>query len=462
MTNLTNSTTNLSLAVAVEREWRRRRAPRASGGGVGWHALVSIRTPGPQQDAFLTSKTKRKVIRAGRRGGKTVGVSILALRALLANRRVLYATPTQEQVDRFWTECKLACAEAIDAGHLIKNETRHLIEVPRSEARIRAKTAWDADTLRGDYADLLILDEFQLMHEDTWALVGAPMLLDNDGDAVFIYTPPSRRSLERSRARDPRHAAKLYKRADQDTTGRWEVFHFASHANPFISEAALGEITGDMTDLAYRQEILANDEDDVPGALWKRATIDALRWSGPLPELTRIGTALDPSNTSTGDEAGVVTAGVGMCRCKGAPELHGFVLADDSLQGSPDQWAGAGVSAYHRHQADVLVAEDNNGGEMIEVVIGTIHGAPQVKRIHASRGKQTRAEPVSILYDQGKVHHVGVFGALEEEMVTWTPGMPSPNRMDALVWALTEVQLNAATTGFVHRYDTRYRPQGRR
>lgn len=417
-----------------------------------WHALLRIRTPGPQQEAFLTSAAKRKVIRAGRRGGKTVGVAILALRALKDGRRVLYATPTQEQVDRFWTECKNACAAAIDAGYLAKNETRHLIEVPQSEARIRAKTAWDADTLRGDYADLLILDEFQLMHEDTWALVGAPMLLDNDGDAVFIYTPPSRRSLERSRARDPRHAAKLYKRADADTSGRWETFHFASHANPFISEAALEEITGDMTDLAYRQEILASDEEDVPGALWKRQTIDALRWTGPLPELTRIVTALDPSNTSTGDEAGVVTAGVGLCRCKGTPELHGFVLADDSIQGSPEQWASSGVSAYQRHDADALVAEDNNGGEMVAVVIGTIPGAPQVKRIHASRGKQTRAEPVSICYEQGKVHHVGIFAALEDEMVTWVSGMESPNRMDALVWALTEVLLNGTGEAFMFSY----------
>lgn len=422
--------------------------------------LLTIRAPGPQQEDFLTSTAKRKVIRAGRRGGKTVGVAILALRALREGRRVLYATPTQEQVDRFWTECKLACADALDGGYLLKNETRHLIEVPHSDARIRAKTAWDADTLRGDYADLLILDEFQLMHEDTWALVGAPMLLDNDGDAVFIYTPPSRRSLERSRARNPRHAAKLYKKAEADASGRWAVFHFASHANPFISETALGEITSDMTDLAYRQEILASDEEDMPGALWKRATIDAVRWDLALPELSRIVTAIDPSATSGGDEAGIITAGIGMCRCKGTPELHGFVLADDSIQASPELWAAAAVRAYQTWNGDCLVAEDNNGGEMIEVVIGTIRSAPLVRRIHASRGKQTRAEPISILYDHRKVHHVGVFVALEEEMTMWVPGMDSPNRMDALVWALTELMMNTAT-GFSLPYDARPAANGR-
>lgn len=415
---------------------------------------LDIRTPGPQQSGFLDSPARRKVIRAGRRGGKTVGVAILALRSLEAGRRVLYAAPTEEQVDRFWTECKRGCASAIDAGQLTKNETRHLIERPKTEARIRAKTAWDADSLRGDYADLLILDEFQLMHEDTWALVGAPMLLDRDGDAVFIYTPPSRRTIERSRARDPRHAARMYDRAAADTSGRWEVFHFASHANPFISEAALSEITRDMTDLAYRQEILANDEEDVPGALWTRASVDRARYAGPLPSFARVAVALDPSATSGGDEAGIVTAAIGPCRCQGAPAMHAFVLADDSIQGPPDAWARAAVTAYHRHGADTLIAESNNGGEMVAATIGTVANAPPVRLIHASRGKATRAEPISVLYEQGKVHHVGAFAALEDEMVGWTPGMASPNRMDALVWALTDL-LIAGGGAFSMSYDRR-------
>ena len=105
-----------------------------------------------------------------------------------------------------------------------------MIERPGSDQRIRAKTAWNADTLRGDYADLLILDEWQLMNEEAWEVVGAPMLLDNNGDAVFIYTPPSLHSRSTSKARDPRHAAKLFQRAQADTTGRWEVFHFTSQS----------------------------------------------------------------------------------------------------------------------------------------------------------------------------------------------------------------------------------------
>jgi hypothetical protein len=246
-------------------------------GGVDppWQDAVRarLRVPHAEQARFLQSTAKRKVIRAGRRGGKTVGVALIALHAFLAGRRVLYAVPTQDQVDRFWFEVKRALAPAIDAGVVYKNETRHLVELPGSETRIRAKTAWNSDTLRGDYCDQLLLDEWQLCCEDAWALVGSPMLLDNNGDCAFVYTPVSVRSQSVSKARDPRHAAKLFAAAQADSTGRWATFHFSSHCNPHISQEALVDILQDMTHVAYQQEILAEDVLDNPHALWKRAMI---------------------------------------------------------------------------------------------------------------------------------------------------------------------------------------------
>src|SRR5512145_61881 len=235
---------------------------------------IRLRTPHAEQSRFIESPAKRKVIRAGRRGGKTVGAAQLAVEKFLDKRRVLYATPTADQITRFWFEVKRALAEPLDAGVLYKNETEHVIELPGTATRIRAKTAWNADTLRGDYADLLILDEWQLMNEDAWEIVGAPMLLDNNGDAVFIYTPPSIKSASVSKAHDKRHAAKLYQKAAADESGRWQAFHFSSHANPHISETALDEITQDMTALAIRQEIEAEDIEDTPGALWNRDMIE--------------------------------------------------------------------------------------------------------------------------------------------------------------------------------------------
>lgn len=404
----------------------------------------NLRTPHDEQRKFVESPVKRKVVRAGRRGGKTVGVAILAVKAFAAGHRVLYATPTGDQIGRFWFEVKRALNRQIDDGSLYKNETEHIIEVAGTENRIRAKTAWNADTLRGDYCDLLILDEYQLMNEDAWEVVGAPMLLDNNGDAVFIYTPPSIRSASVSKARDKQHAAKLFKKAAADTSGRWETFHFSSHANPHISAEALSEITKDMTRLAYEQEIEAQDKDSVPGALWNTELIESLRVTA-MPELTRTATAIDPSgeDTQSADEAGIVTAGIGLCNCKGFPEIHAFVLADDSRRDTPQGWAKAGVMAYHRHFCDVLIAEKNYGGQMVAVTIGTIKNAPPVKLITAKHGKIVRAEPIAALYEHGKVHHVGYFSEMEGEMVSYLPGHPSPNRLDALVHALTELMIGA-------------------
>lgn len=400
-----------------------------------WRDSVRILEPHPKQLEFINSPAKRKVIRAGRRGGKTTGIAILAQRAFLAGRRVLYATPTQEQITRFWAECKRAFEVPLDAKLLYKNETEHIIELPRTETRIRAKTAWDADSLRGDYADLLILDEYQLMNEDAWERVGAPMLLDNNGDAVFIYTPPSLHSAFRTKARDSQHAAKLFKRAKDDQSERWEAFHFASHDNPHISTEALEEITQDMTALAYDQEILALDKDEAPGALWTRQILDTNRVR-QMPNLTRLIIGVDPPGGAT--ECGIVIAGLGA-------DGHGYVLDDQSLRGSPETWSKVVVDNYHDWEADRIVAEINFGGDMVKHTLKTAQNAEEnmFKLVRASRGKAVRAEPIAALYERGKVHHVGRFTALEDELCMWLPntGLPSPNRLDAMVWALSELML---------------------
>jgi len=392
---------------------------------------IKLPLPHKRQAEFIDSAAKRKIIRAGRRGGKTVGAAISDVKSFLAGHRVLYAAPTQDQVERYWVEVCRALAEPIEARVFKKNETLHLIEVQGTEQRIRAKTAWNADTLRGDYADKLTLDEFQLMNEDTWAIVGAPMLLDNNGDAAFIYTPPSLHSRSTSKATDPRHAAKLYSKAQADTSGRWAAFHFTSHDNPYISRAALSEISQDMTHLAIRQEIMAEDIDEAAGALWTREIIERSRVYSKVPEFDKVVIGVDPSATSEGDEAGIIAAAR-----KGDQY---YILADFTLQGSPEIWARAAVSAYTVHEANNIVAESNQGGEMVASVIRQVDDGVPVNLVRASRGKATRAEPVAAVYEQGRVHHVGNFGLLEDEMCLWVPGDRSPNRMDALVWAMTEL-----------------------
>lgn len=397
--------------------------------------LVNLPEPHDQQVRFLRSTAKRRVVRAGRRGGKTVGVSILAVESFLEGRRVLYAAPTAEQLGRFWETARRALEQSIDAGIFVKNESNHTIELPGTEQRIKAKTAWNADTLRGDYADLLILDEFQMMDEDAWEVVGAPMMLDTNGTAVFIYTPPSFRTAGVSKAKDRKFASKLFKRAQADTSGRYAAFHFTSHDNPYLSTVALEELEQDMTALAYRQELLAEDIDELPGALWTRAMLENNRVND-APLLTRIVVGVDPKASAEADsETGIVVAGMGR-------DGRIYILDDASINSTPERWARAVVSAYHRNDADRITAEVNQGGDMVMSVLRAVPDAANlpITPVRATRGKYTRAEPVAALYEQGNVKHVGAFPRLEDQLCNWLPGDNSPDRLDALVWAVTALR----------------------
>lgn len=402
---------------------------------------VYIKRPHRIQEEIWNSNARRKVVRAGRRGGKTVIAATICIDKFVNGARPLYAAPTSDQLDTWWFEVKTALAIPIKAGYYKKNEIEHSVEREGTKNRIRGKTAWNADSLRGDYCDYLVLDEFQLMNEDAWGVVGAPMLLDNDGDAMFIYTPPSLHSRSVTKARDPMHAAKLFKKAEQDATGRWGAFHFGSRDNPHISVKALEEITQDMSSISYRQEILAEDVSEAPGALWTQNLIDSTRIQSH-PSLVRVVVGVDPTGSQT-NECGIVVAGKDE---KG----EGHLIDDRSLFGTPGQWADEVINAYIKNDADLVVGEANYGGDMVEATIMQAAKARKVliryKNVHASRGKAVRAEPIVAAYEHGKAHNVGDFPHLENEMVMWIPGTSkySPNRLDALVWAMTELDLNAS------------------
>lgn len=186
-----------------------------------------------------------------------------------------------------------------------------------------------------------------------------------------------------------------------------------------------------------------HEVDEVEGGLWQRARdIDSFRVKRLPGSFHRIVVAIDPNTTKGGDDAGIVAAGISYeWNERMWPQAHAYVLEDATIEGSPKEWAEQGVAVYRKLAADSLVAERNNGGDMVGITIGTIPGAPPVKLVWASRGKQTRAEPVQKLYEDGRVHHNGTFTKLEREMCSWHPGNDSPNRMDALVWAITELML---------------------
>lgn len=194
-----------------------------------------------------------------------------------------------------------------------------------------------------------------------------------------------------------------------------------------------------------RQELDGELLEEAEGALWSRALIERNRVR-VAPELVRVVVAIDPSVTAgpDSDECGIIVAGLGA-------DGHGYILSDRSARVDANAWANRAVSAFDAHEADRIVAEVNNGGDLVEKVIRTVCANIPFEAVRASRGKVARAEPVAALYEQGKIHHVGAFRELEEEQVNFVPGAlnKSPNRVDAMVWAMSYLMLKPRREGRV-------------
>ena len=195
-----------------------------------------------------------------------------------------------------------------------------------------------------------------------------------------------------------------------------------------------------------RQELHAEVLDDNPHALWSTEVLDGNRVKPEdAPEMYRIVVVIDPSvndpskvaDESKAAECGITVSGI-------AEDGRGYLLEDCSVRDKPTEWAKVAIAAFHRHSADRIVAEGNNGGAMIASLINILDDRVPVTIVHASKGKATRSEPISALYEQGRICHVGYFPELEEQLVTWMPGMKSPDRLDSLVWGMTELMMNGA------------------
>ncbi|PWI08338.1 hypothetical protein DIZ27_23145 [Streptomyces sp. NWU339] len=188
--------------------------------------------------------------------------------------------------------------------------------------------------------------------------------------------------------------------------------------------------------------------EDIEGALWSWAGLDKAR-VGAAPPMDRIVVAMDPAATSSdeADEMGIIVAGLGSTYLpdkNGFQRRHGYVIDDLSARMPPIEAARTAIRAYHEHKADAIVAEVNNGGEWIGTVVRQVDPTVNYRIVYASKGKATRAEPVAALTDQNSAHIVGSLPDLEEQLTTWVPGDDSPDRLDAYVWALTDLMLAPA------------------
>lgn len=228
------------------------------------------------------------------------------------------------------------------------------------------------------------------------------------------------------------------------TITRGSLYENAPNLAPVFLSAVLAAYEGTRLGL---QEIWGEMLDDTEGALWTADTIEAGRVD-ETPPLGETVVGVDPPGETTGAEAGIVVV-AREAKSVDRFRRHAYVLDDRSQHGTPEQWAAAAVKAYHDWRADAIVVEVNQGGDMCRAAIHAVDPQVIVKKVRATKGKAKRAQPVSVLYEHVpcRVHHVGTFGVLEGQMTTWVPpenpeapkAQPSPDRLDALVWAVSHL-----------------------
>ena len=280
--------------------------------------------------------------------------------------------------------------------------------------------AENPDQLRGPQCDLAWCDELaSWRYPQAWDMLLFGLRLGANPRVVVTTTPRPRRFL--------RELAK----AKSTIVTRGSTRENEMNLSPIFMDAIFDKYGS--THLG-RQELEGELLDEMPGALFHRKLIEEGRVR-EHPKLERIVVAVDPATTGkeTSDESGIIVVGVA--------DRHFYVLADYSIRASPDAVCRRAILAYDEFKASRVVFEANQGGETWRTIVHGIEPQVATKDVHASRGKFARAEPVAARYEQGRVHHLGIFSDLEDQMCNYVPGIPgdSPDRMDALVWAITEL-----------------------
>lgn len=311
---------------------------------------------------------------------------------------------------------------------------RNMLRWPNG-ATAQLFSAFNPEALRGPQFDAVWADELAKWPkaQETWDMMQFGLRLGNNPRACVTTTP--------------RNVEILKDLLERDSTVQT---HAPTWANaPYLAESFLEEVRERYAGTRLGQQELEGELlSDVEGALWSSEKIEAGRIDA-VPVLDRIVVAVDPpaGAKASSDECGIVVVGA---VTQGPPrDWRAVVLEDASVQGaSPNEWAAAAIDAMDRHSADRMVAEVNQGGAMVETIIRSVDDTVPFRAVHASKGKALRAEPVAALYEQDRVRHVRGLGALEDQMCQMTAqgfeGQGSPDRLDALVWAITDLILEPA------------------
>lgn len=362
------------------------------------------------------------MILSGRGWGKTrTGAEWLAYQAVNNDRtRWAVVAPTFSDARDTCVEGESGLQSVLNRYRMIHRWNRSLGELDlRNGSKIKLFSAEEPERLRGPQHHGAWCDELAAWrYDDAWTQLQFGLRLGQTPQTVVTTTPKPRKLLRSLIDRDTSIV----------TTG--STFENADNLSPAALEELRTLYDGTRTG---RQELHGELLDDVEGALWTWKMIDDYRVTHTPDDVVRRYVAVDPAVTFTreSDETGIITASI-------TSNGHIYVERDATTRDTVDGWARSVCIEYDRAQADAVIVESNQGGDMNESIIKSVDPTVNVRLVNATRGKRLRAEPVAALAEQGKIHHVGAFPDLEEQMTSWTPeDKQSPDRLDALVHAVT-------------------------
>lgn len=393
-----------------------------------------------QEDFFFNKNKKARflLLPCGRRWGKTKGAANATMEWMVEGNKILWGDTISSNIDRYVDRY---FKPELNASGIKYNWSaqKKLLELPDFDGYMDFRSADRPENWEGFGYDKIILNEAGIILKNDYLYTNAvlPMLMDSPNSKLYaIGTPKGKVAKENKEHR----FFSMYKKAVSGDPS-YELHQFSSYDNPYLRDEDVRALEDEMQTMnpqMVQQEIYGQFVDGAAGELWDEVIIERQRLK-VAPILRRITVNIDPaiSSKQESDETGITVTG------KDA-NGNGYMLHDESGKYSPEKWASVAISLADKWKADCIVAEKNQGGDMVESVLRSAGCKYRVKLVTATKGKFVRAEPIYGLYEQGKIFHVGYHPKLESQMCSFTSDLKtSPDRVDSLVWGFTELMLGS-------------------